>query len=191
MDGWHPVNIVMALSKPIDRVMMEQMIEYLIDNDLIDPNHHGNLSGKSTQTITSEIIDVMIQNMDMKMEAAIIAMDQSKAYDIVCHWLLRQKLKVVGFSNNASKLFKYYLKDIKQYSHINGTDSEVIGTKDRSVCQGSTLSGLLYLIFPLDITKVFHTKTNHNSIEDRALKHMLTIYFLYQSKMRMRILEIK
>ena len=169
IDGWRPVNIVESLSKPIDRVMMQQLTEYMVENNLISPNHHGNVKGKSTQTIVTEIVDKLIEALDDKQEAAVIATDQSKAYDIISHSLLKKKMKIMGLSDNAMELMDNYLKGRCQYVQIDGINSEELSTKDRSVCQGSTLSGLLYLIYTLDVTDLFHN-TKHTQIEDRECK---------------------
>ena len=48
IEGWRPVNIVTSLSKPIDRIMMTQILNYMINNNLIDPNNHGNMKNQST-----------------------------------------------------------------------------------------------------------------------------------------------
>ena len=82
------------------------------------------------------------------------------------HVILKEKLKIIGFGSDASKLFENYLKDRKQFTQVDGIYSNILGTNDHSVCQGSTLSGLLYLIFSLDIPKLFHNN-KHNAIEDR------------------------
>ena len=169
IDGWRPVNIVESLSKPIDRIMMQQLTEYLVENNLISPNHHGNVKGKSTQTIVTEIVDKLIEALDNKEEAAVIATDQSKAYDIISHSILKKKMKIIGLDNDALELMDNYLKDRFQYVQIDGVNSELLSTKDRSVCQGSTLSGLLYLIYTLDVTDLFHTE-KHTQIEDRTCK---------------------
>ena len=93
-------------------------------------------------------------------------MDQSKAYDIVCHYILLRKLKVIGFSNQAIKMFTCYLKDRKQFVEINGSRSDFLSTGPKSANQGSAMSGLIYTIFTLDITQIFH-KLQHNPLEDR------------------------
>ena len=50
IEGWRPVNLVDTLSKPIERVMFNQITDFMIQNNLIDADIHGNRKGYSTQT---------------------------------------------------------------------------------------------------------------------------------------------
>ena len=88
IEGWRPINIVPGISKPIDHVMMQQITEFMIKHNLIKSNHHGNRSKRSTQTLVCELVYIMITNMNEKLEAAILAMDQSKDYDVISHAIL-------------------------------------------------------------------------------------------------------
>ena len=49
---------------------------------------------------------------------------------------------------------------------LNATKSDILLIGDRSANQGSTMSGLIYNIYTLDVPSLFH-KVNHNSHEDR------------------------
>merc|ERR1712055_269213 len=60
-----------------------------------------------------------------------------------------------------------YLTNRKIYTEINTNPSPIIKSKNIGVCQGSTLSGLLYLIFTLDITSTGHTKNHQNNISEK------------------------
>ena len=97
------MNIVTSLSKPIDHIMMEQILEYMLDNNLIDSNHHGNMKHKSTQTLVTEIVDFLTEKYEEGADTAVIGLDQSKAYDIICHLILKEKAKIIGFSESAKK----------------------------------------------------------------------------------------
>ena len=57
INGWRPVNIVPALSKIIEKVLMRQMLAHLTDNNVISPNHHGSVPGRSTQMLILDLHD--------------------------------------------------------------------------------------------------------------------------------------
>ena len=49
-DGWRPINVVAALSKVIERVLLKQILDHLQTNELLGAQHHGAIEGRSTQT---------------------------------------------------------------------------------------------------------------------------------------------
>ena len=91
IDGWHPVNIVPALSKIIEKVLMRQMLSHLTDNNLISPNHHGSVPGHSTQMLILDLHNKLTQDLEDSKDVALVLLDQSKAYDIVSHQILERK----------------------------------------------------------------------------------------------------
>ena len=159
-DGWRPVNIIPALSKIIERVLLTQMMKHLQDNQIIKHSHHGGTQGKSTQSLIAEVYDNLLESLNNGQDVALLIIDQSKAFDIVDHPILLQKLQVIGYKNQPIQIMKSYLSERKQYVHVNGKRSENLLLGPRSVMQGSSLSGILYLIYMADMTEIFHAK-NH------------------------------
>ena len=159
-DSWRPVNVVPAISKILERVLLQQMLVHLEINKLVKHNHHGAIKGKSTQTIVIELYDKLMENMTKGDESILILLDQSKAYEIVDHDILIRKLKAIGFKGPAIDLMKSFLSDRKQYVQIQAMDSEKLLTGPQSVVQGSTVSCILFLIYVLDLPQVFHEPPN-------------------------------
>ena len=117
-EGWRPVNIVAALAKVTEKVLLSQIMEFLKDNNLISHIHHGSVQAKSTQTLVIEIYDQLIQNINNDQDTALVLLDQSKAYEMVPHNILLQKFKTLGFKSKALQLMTSYLSDRKQYVHL-------------------------------------------------------------------------
>ena len=166
-EGWRPVNVVPAISKVIERVLLHQILDHLKDNDLVPHGHHGALKGKSTQSLISEVHDILVENMANKEETALIILDQSKAYKLVSHEILSKKLEVIGFRPKAAELMRNFLAERKQYVQIEGVKSDKLLIGPYSVIQGSTLSCALFLIYILDMPNMFHI-TPHPPEEQRS-----------------------
>ena len=75
-----------------------------------------------------------------------MAMDLSKAFDSVPHWLLIAKLRAYGMSKNACNMIVSYLSNQKQRVKISGEVSNW-STINRGMPQGSVLGPLLFNIF--------------------------------------------
>ena len=97
-----PINIIQSFSKIIESVLLIQIIEHLASNHLIHQNHHGALKNKSTQTAIIKLYDILIEVLETGQEAALIIIDQSKAYKNLPHKLLLEKLKIAGFSRRQT-----------------------------------------------------------------------------------------
>ena len=114
-EGWRPVNVVPAISKIIERVYLDQLLQHLNQNGLIGHQHHGAIKGKSTQSLITELHDILVEDNTNGQEAALI-INQSKAYNLVSHKLLLKKLEIIGFQPQTLRIMKSFLENRKQYS---------------------------------------------------------------------------
>ena len=90
-EGWRPINIVQAISNIIERVYLRQILNYLEVNNLVNHSHHGGVKGKSTQSILNEVHDNLVETLENEEDAALVLIDQSKAFDIIEHQILLKK----------------------------------------------------------------------------------------------------
>ena len=95
-------------------------------------------------------------------------MDLSKAFDTINHDLLFAKLKAYGFSKEALKLMKSYLKNRKQKVQINNKFSSERDFIAR-VPQGSIDGPLLFNLFINDVIFFIEQCTLSNYADDNNL----------------------
>ena len=107
--------------------------------------------------------------------------DQSSAFDLLDHGILRSKLEILQFDQDTIQWYDSFLKNRKQYVHLEGVDSKVTSL----VCgtpQGSSSGPLIWLIYTLDLPLVLG-KTEENVVqmdedrEDNSLDKERTILF--------------
>ena len=165
-EGWRPINLVVSLSKVVERTLLQQILQHTTSNNIIGQQHHGSVKDKGTQTLITELQDLIVENLHNGKDGALIVLDQSKAYDLVSHPLLLKKLELLGFQPQALQIMSSFLQGRKQYVQLDGFKSDKLDVGPTSVVQGSTLSCMLYLLFILDLPELFHS-TQHQPAQYR------------------------
>ena len=73
-------------------------------------------------------------------------LDQTAAYDLLCHKNLREKLSVYNFNEAAISWIMSYLEERSQIVQVEASTSSRLECGDHAVPQGSVLGGLLHVI---------------------------------------------
>ena len=151
MNNYRPVNILSPLSKIVEKFWSKIILQHLIQNKMISPNHQGGFPNRHSVTSILTIHQKLSQNRMNKQHSAVVQLDQSGAFDLVSHDILKKKLLHIGIEKKDVETIMNYLSQRKQYVMINGNSSSNLLTGPVSVGQGSVLSGLLYGIYTFDI----------------------------------------
>ena len=138
--------------------MYSQLMKYLIINGLISQSHQGGISGHNSTLILVEMHEYISEILSKNKYGALVTLDTSAAYDIVNHDILKKKLKNIVVKFSSVDLIMSFLSNQRQYTEVNANTSEIINNENIGVFQGSSLSGILYLIYNLDINLVTHSK---------------------------------
>ena len=144
--NYRPVAIIPIFSKILERVIFNQVIRYISENNLLHPNHHSYRQHHNTTTALIQMYDTWMRAVDSGELAGVCLLDMSAAFDIVDHGLLIEKLKLYGFNDDAVGWLKSYLSDRKQCVSIDGCLSRLLEVPT-GVPQGSILGPILYILF--------------------------------------------
>ena len=123
-----------------------QVVEHFTANNLFHPNHHGSLANHSTATAVIQLFDMCLEAADSGDIAALCLIDQSAAYDLLCHQILKKKLKLYNFCDSSIEWLMSYLQGRTQMVQVESRTSGQLDCDDTAVPQGSVLGGLLHVI---------------------------------------------
>ena len=112
--NYRPVAIIPILSKILERVIFNQVIEYLNTNNLLHPNHHAYRAEHNTTTALIQMYDGWLQAVESGQLAGVCMLDMSAAFDLVDHDLLIQKLALYGFDEGILDWTQSYLSGRSQ-----------------------------------------------------------------------------
>lgn len=119
--NYRPVSLLPSISKIYERVMHNRLVEHLINNNLFDKQQHGFQKGKSVTSALLDFTETIIDSIDGGNKVVGVFMDLSKAFDIISHTILLQKLKAFGLNKLSLDWFESYLFNRKQYVEITSS----------------------------------------------------------------------
>ena len=115
---------------PIGGKIIEKMIISELETDtkdtLNDPTQYGNTKGSSTTHYLIKLTDEAHKSTNTNNATTAITIDYSKAFDLVDHTTLKNKLVELGIRNKLLKLIMSFLSNRKHYTNINGVKSELL-----------------------------------------------------------------
>jgi Reverse transcriptase (RNA-dependent DNA polymerase) len=83
-----PISILQSLSEAFEKLMRDQIVEYLETHNLLDTCQSGFRAGHSTTTALLTITDDIYRDIDRGMSVLLVLLDFSKAFETVDHSLL-------------------------------------------------------------------------------------------------------
>ena len=155
--NYRPISLLPIVSKVIEKVVHQQLQEYLDNNEILYKFQSGFRSNHSTDTCLSYLSDKILSGFDGGLLTGVIAIDLQKAFDTIDHKILLNKMKFLGFSETVIQWFNSYLSDRIFKINLNITLS-VPAKINCGVPQGSILGPLLFSLYVNDMSQAVNSE---------------------------------
>ena len=152
VSNYRPISLLPIFSKILERLIYNQFIEYINENNILSELQFGFQKNRSTEHAISAIFSNITNALSRKQSSYCIFLDFAKAFDTVNHSILIDKLSYYGVHGNTLALFRSYLSNRAQVVEVNGKTSDQ-GIIKHGVPQGSILGPLLFLLYINDISE--------------------------------------
>ena len=102
----------------MEKLVYNRIITFIEKNGIITEAQHGFTSKRSTETALLDFINNVQSAIDNKMNPVGIFLDLSKAYDVLDHKILLDKLNAYGIRGITNKWMESYLTNRKQFVEL-------------------------------------------------------------------------
>ena len=142
MKNYRPTSLINVDVKIIAKALATRMSKVLPN---MIHNNHKCIPGRHIVNNIHVVNDIIKRIQDNEKGAAIIFLDQEKAFDRVDNCFLIKTLKAFGFGRHFIEWINILYNNIKSVIKLNGFVSTMIEIQ-RGVIQGCPLSALLYIL---------------------------------------------
>lgn len=169
--SYRPISNLPVISKLLERIVAQQLVEFLNKHDLLPATQSGFRRGFSTESAITKVLSDLLDAVDSGDTAALTLLDLSAAFDTVDYAILVQRLNVsFGVEGSALQWFRTYLYGRKQYVRCGGNCSKLSEVVS-GVPQGSVLGPILFIIYTGDLQLITakHGLSLHQYADDSQI----------------------
>ena len=150
--NYRPVSLTSVPCKLMEHILVDHITNYLEEHGLLSNMQFGFRKGRSTEDQMLLIYDRVSKLVDTGKIVDVAYLDYSKAFDLVSHQLLIDKLSLLGFDRHILDWIRDFLSGRSMSVLVGGKQSTQCPVTS-GVPQGSVLGPLLFLVYANFIAK--------------------------------------
>ena len=168
ISNYRPISLLSVFSKIFEKAMYYRIYSFFWKYKLINTNQFGFRSNYSSEHALISSIETIKKSLDIDEIVCGVFIDLQKAFDIVNHDILLEKLNHYGIRSKENNWFRSFLTNRKQYVSINGFFSQTKIVRC-GFPQGSTLEPLLFLSYINGLNNALDKCRIHHFADDTNL----------------------
>ena len=98
-DNYRPISLLSSISKILEKIVACSLVSHLENNNLLYTNQFGFQKGKSTVHSILQLTNRITKDLNDKKYVLGVFLDLRKAFDVVSHDILLDKLRTLGINN--------------------------------------------------------------------------------------------
>ena len=192
--NYRPISLLNIEYKMITKALVNKISPVL--ERLIHPDQAACIKGRNIQGANHLIRDIISLAKLRNDKAAILSIDQAKAYDRVSHAWLFKVLKHCNFSEVVINIIRTLYRDAQSKVLVNKTLSSAL-TLCRGCRQGDSLSGTIYILCLEPLLEKIRQDTSISGlhIPNKGIQKLIafaddTNFFLKNSDSIIKILQM-
>ena len=124
--NYRPISLLLSISKILEKIMYKRTYDFLDINEQFYNSQYGFRSKHSCENAISELVGHVVKGYEQKEHTATIFLDLSKAFDMLNHHLLLQKLEIYGIRGTPLNWFSSYLNNRHMRVKYQGDSKPVL-----------------------------------------------------------------
>ncbi len=168
--NYRPISIIPAIAKIFEKIISDQLYEYLNTNEILTSCQSGFRSLHSTVTAMLEATSDWSMNIDNGLINGVVFIDLKKAFDTIDHQIMLQKLRNYGIDQMSLTWFESYLTNRTQKCRVNDQLSN-LPPVTCGVPQGSNLGPILFLIYINDLPNCLNHAIPRMFADDTSISY--------------------
>ncbi|CAB0011944.1 unnamed protein product, partial [Nesidiocoris tenuis] len=151
VSNYRAVCTISSIPKSFEKLVVGRLSPIFVN--VIAPEQHGFIKGRSTTTNLVEFTDFVFSGFDSGEQVDVVSVDFAKAFDRVSHKHITALLQSMGVYGPILSWIESYLSDRRQFVRFKNVVSEPYRASS-GIPQGSNIGPLLFVIMINSVTSI-------------------------------------